>query len=106
MVVVPSPRAGLRVAAAPNAHVHGVNRSTARLARRGVSGEQLAQGPFFDSPAAQGGVEAAPAPAVGGREAQVDRRRNRAGGEQGVGQFEERVGSTIKAPVERASKGA
>jgi hypothetical protein len=72
-----------------------------------VSGEQLAQEePFFDAPAAQGGVEAAPAAPVGGREAQVDRRRNRAGGENGVGQLEERVGSTIKAPVERASKGA
>src|SRR5215210_9084411 len=106
MVVVPSPRAGLRVRAAPDAHVHGVNRGTARLARRGVSGEQLAQGPFFDSPAAQGGVEAAPAAPVGGSQAQVYRRRNRAGGEQGVGQFEERVGSSFEAPVERASKGA
>jgi hypothetical protein len=37
----------------------------------------------------------------GGHEAQVDRRRNRAGGaEQGVGQLEERVGSALEAPVE------
>jgi hypothetical protein len=37
----------------------------------------------------------------------VDRRRDRAGGgEQGVGQFEERVGSALEAPVERVSEGA
>jgi hypothetical protein len=42
---------------------------------------------------------------VNGREAQVHRRRNRAGGEQGVGQLEERVGSTTEAPVERVSEG-
>jgi hypothetical protein len=72
-----------------------------------VSGEQLAQGPFFDLPAAQGGVEAAPSAPVGGNEAQVDRRRNHAGGgEQGVAQLEERVGSAVEAPVERVSEGA
>jgi hypothetical protein len=71
-----------------------------------VPGEQLTQGPFFDPPAAQGGVEAAPAAPVSGSQAQVDRRRNRAGGEQGVGQLEERVGSAVEAPVERASEGA
>jgi hypothetical protein len=70
-----------------------------------VPDEQLAQGPFFDAPAAQGGVEAAPAASVGGHEAQVDRRRNRAGGgEQGVGKLEERVGSALEAPVERVSE--
>jgi hypothetical protein len=38
---------------------------------------------------------------MGGHEAQVDRRRNRAGGaEQGVGELEERVGSALEAPVE------
>src|SRR5215217_477372 len=79
----------------------------ARLARGGVSGEQLAQGPFYYPPAPQGGVEATPSSPVGGHEAQVDRRRNRAGGgEQGVGQLKERVGSTLEAPVERVSKGA
>jgi hypothetical protein len=77
----------------------------ARLARGGVPGKQLAQGRFFDAPVAQGGVEAAPAAPVGGREAQVDRRSNRAGGEQGVGQFEERVGSSFEAPVERVPEG-
>src|SRR5215218_3744502 len=79
----------------------------ARLARGGVSGEQLAQGPFYYPPAPQGGVEATPSSPVGGHEAQVDRRRNRAGGgEQGVGQLKECVGSTLEAPVERVSKGA
>jgi hypothetical protein len=44
---------------------------------------------------------------VGGHEAQVDRRRNRAGGgKQGVGQLEERIGSVLEAPVERVSEGA
>jgi hypothetical protein len=79
----------------------------ARVARGGVSGEQLAQGPFFGPPAAEGGVEAAPSAPVGGHEAQVDRRRNRVGGgEQGIGQLEERVGSALEAPVERVSEGA
>ena len=37
----------------------------------------------------------------------MDRRRDRAGGgEQGVGQLEERVGSALEAPVERVSEGA
>jgi hypothetical protein len=34
------------------------------------------------------------------------RRRNRAGGEQGVGQLEERIGSVVEAPVERVPEGA
>src|SRR5215204_1210793 len=106
MVVVSPPRAGLRIAAAPNAHVHDVNGGMARVARGGVPGEQLAQGPFFNLPAAQGGVEAAPAAPVGASQAQVDRRRNRAGGKQGVGQLEERVGSAVETPVERLSESA
>jgi hypothetical protein len=37
----------------------------------------------------------------------VERRRNReGGGEQGVGQLEERVGSPLEAPVERVSEAA
>jgi len=78
----------------------------ARVAREGVAGEQLAQRPFFDLPAAQGGVEAAPAAPVGASQAQVDRRRNRACGKQGVGQLEERVGSAVEASVERVPEGA
>jgi hypothetical protein len=41
-----------------------------------------------------------------GSQAQVERRRNRAVGEQGVGQLEERVGSPLEAPVERVSEAA
>ena len=70
-----------------------------------MSGEQVAQGPSVDPPAAQGGVEAAPAPAVRGRQAQVDRRGDRTSGEKRIGQIEERVGSLIEASVERAAEG-
>jgi hypothetical protein len=45
----------------------------ARVAREGVAGELLAQGSFFDLPAAQGGVEAVPAAPVDASQAQVDR---------------------------------
>jgi len=106
MVVVPSSRAGLRVAAVPDAHVHGVDAGTVAVANRSAQGEQLAQGVFSDPPAAQGGVEAAPAAPVEGRQAQVDRRGDRAGGKERIGQIEERVGSPIEAPVERAPEGA
>jgi hypothetical protein len=71
-----------------------------------LPGEQVPQGLFVDPASIEGGVEATPSAPVGGREAQVDRRRNRAGAKQGVGQLEERVGSPLEAPVKRVSEGA
>ena len=105
MVVVPPPRARLRIAADPDADVDGVNGAAAPVAVRRILGEQVPQPLLVDPPVPQGGIEAAPAAPVGRRQAQVDRRGHRAGGQQCIGQLEQRVGSAAEATVERVPEG-
>ena len=54
----------------------------------------------------QCGVEAAPSATMGRLEAEVDGGRYGVGGEEGVGEFEEGVGPTVEALVERVAEGA
>ena len=71
-----------------------------------MTSEQPPQGSGVDLSVPQCRVEAAPPTAVGGFEAQVDRRRYHPGGKEGIAEFEERVGALVEAAVERVSEGA
>jgi hypothetical protein len=71
-----------------------------------MAGEQAPQGLGVDTSAIQRGVEAAPATTVRRLEAQVDGRGDGGvSGEDGVGKFEEGVGPTVEAVVERIAEG-
>jgi hypothetical protein len=65
-----------------------------------VARQHAAQGVDSDAPLAQGGVEAAPAAAMGRDQAQVDRRGHGVGGQQRVAQVEQRIGAAREAGVE------
>jgi hypothetical protein len=104
MVVVAALRAAFRVAARPDAHVHGVDGSA--VLGEGVTSERLTQGSFIDPSFAQRGVQAAPAATMQRFEAQVNGRRNGVRGEEGVGELEGGIGPAVEAFVERVREGA
>jgi hypothetical protein len=71
-----------------------------------MASEQPPQSLGVDPSAVQGGVEAAPSATMRCPKAQVDGRRDGGlRGEDGVGEFEEGVGSAVEASVERAAEG-
>jgi hypothetical protein len=99
--------AALGVAARPHAHVHGVDGRWSASGER-MASEQPSQGFVLDPSPPECGVEAAPAATMRCLEAQVDGRRSgdAVGGEDGVGEFEEGVGSATEPfVVERAAEG-
>jgi len=98
MVIVSPLGAALRVAAIPHAHVHGIDGRFA-FSKRMVC-EQPPQSLGVDSSTAQRVIEAAPATAMRRLQAQVDWRRDRLCGEEGVGKFEEGVSAAMEAVVE------
>ena len=69
-----------------------------------MRGEQPTQRLGIDPSPVQRGVEAAPTTTVRCLEAQVDGGRDGVGGEDGVGEFEEGVGSALETFVERAAE--
>jgi len=84
MVIVTALRASLRVASGPDAHVYAIDRAAVLFER--MTGNQLTQSSFVDPPAVQRGVETAPAAAVCRFQAQMNRRRDNAGRQDGVGE--------------------
>ena len=104
MVVEATLGAALRVRAGPYAHVHGVDGRVSPGER--MTGEQPPEGSFVDAPPVQRGVEAAPAAAMGGLEAQVNGGMDGLGAEDGIGEFEEGIGSAGKTLVERTAEAA
>jgi hypothetical protein len=106
VVIVASLGAALRVAARPDAHVHGVDGRFFASGER-IAGKQSPQSFALDPPPIQGGVKASPAAAVRWFEAQVSGRRDDVRGEEGVGELEEGIGPTMEAfVVERVAEGA
>ena len=100
VVVVPTLWTGLCVATRPNALVHGEDPWTVSdlLAKR-VTSEEVAERPLVEASLAQSGVEAAPTPAVGRSQGQVDRLRDRSGGQGRVAKLEGGVGTALHAGV-------
>ena len=98
--------ARLGIAARPYRDVHRVDRRGApTVVSQGATGEQIPQVLLVDASLAQRRVEAAPPPPVNRRQTQVRRRGDGARGQEGIGQLEERVGSSIEALVERVAEG-
>jgi hypothetical protein len=105
MVVEAALGATFRVAPRPYAHVHGKDGMFILASGQRKAGEQAPQGLGIDSPPVQRGVEeAAPAATMRGLEAQVNGGRYGVGGEDGIGEFEEGIGSAVKTLVERAAE--
>jgi len=100
MVVVAALRATLRIAAIPHAHVHGVDGRRRFASGKRMVSEQPPQSLGVDSSAAERVIEAAPPTAMRRLQAQVDRRRYRLSGEEGVGELEEGVSAAVEAVVE------
>ncbi len=95
----------LGIAAIPHAHVHGVDGQF--TSGEWMADKQVAQGFGLDPPPPERGVEAAPATTMRRLEAQVSGGRDGGlRGEDGVGEFEEGVGSAVEAFVERAAEGS
>ena len=106
MVVVGALRAGFRVAARPHANVHGVYGRRSALGKW-MAGEQLAQSFLADPPMRQRRVKASPAATMRRLQAQMRRRRDGGvRGEDGVGELEKRIGTSVQALLERSAKGA
>jgi hypothetical protein len=107
VVIVASLGAALRVAARPDAHVHGVDGRFFASGER-IAGKQSPQSFALDPPPIQGGVKASPAAAVRWFEAQVSGRRDAAArAEEGVGELEEGICPTMEAfVIERVAEGA
>ena len=76
------------------------------LLGEGALGDQLSHGAFVDASAAQRRVEATPAATMRSFQAQMHRRGDGPGRQEGVGQFEQRVGAAIEAPVEGEAEAA
>jgi len=107
MVVVSALGAALGIASGPHARVHGVDGRFVRAADgERMADKQVAHGFGVDPPPPERGIEAAPAPSMRRLEAQVSGGRDGGlRGEDGVGEFEEGVGSAVEAFVERAAEG-
>ncbi len=86
-----------RIAAGPDA---AIDRIDGLAGGERLGGEQRLQPGLVDAPMHQRGVVAAPTTPVGWLAAQVDGRRHRPGGQQGLGQREDRVGAPIPTGVE------
>lgn len=108
MVVEAALGARLGVAPGPHARVHGEDERFVRAALcERMAGEQVPQGFGVDPSAPQRGVEAAPTAAMRRLQAQVGGRRGGAvRGQDGIGELEEGVGSTVEASVKRVAEGA
>ena len=103
MVVKAALRTGLGVAAGPDAQVDGVD----RLAHRWRRAEPATRaGPPRRGALGQGIVEAAPAAAVCGLQAEVGQRGDRLGRQQGIDQLEQGVGAAREAAVQGGAEGA
>jgi hypothetical protein len=100
MVVEATLGATLCVAAIPNAHVYGVDGRRCFASSKRIVGEQPPQSLGVDSSTAERVIEAAPPTAMRRLQAQVDWRRYRLCGEEGVGEFEEGVSAAMEAVVE------
>ena len=105
MVVEATLRAALRVRATPHAHVQRVNGGRCAFGWKRIADEQAPQSFGVDSPLPERGIQAAPSATMHRLQAQVHRRGDYAGCEDGVGEFEERVGVAIEAAVERLAEG-
>jgi hypothetical protein len=106
MVIVAALGTALRVAAIPHAHVHGVDGRGCSAANEGMADEQFPQSFGIYLSSIQRGVKAASAATVRCFEAQVNGRRNVIRSEEGIGEFEESIGPTVEAFVERVTEGA
>jgi hypothetical protein len=104
MVVEAALGATFRVAPRPYAHVHGKDGMFILASGQRKAGEQPPEGLGVDSPPVQRGVEAAPAATVRRLEAQVNGGMDGVCGEDGIGEFEEGIGSAVKTLVERAAE--
>jgi hypothetical protein len=104
MIVVSALGTGLRIAAGPHAPVHGIDGRVRSFER--VADEQVPQSLGVDPSAIQRGVEATPAATVRCLKTQMNWGRDGVGGEEGVGDLEEGVGSAVEAIVERAAEAA
>ena len=103
MVVEAALRTGLGVAARPDAQVDGVDRLAVG---GGVLRQQSRAGPRRRGALGQGVIEAAPAAAVRGLQAEVGQRGDRLGRQQGIDQLEQGVGTALEAAVEVSAEGA
>ena len=95
--------AGLGVVAHPDATVDGVDRLAVG---QGVVCQQGAEGGHIDAAMREGGVEATPAAPVRRGQAQVDRRRDRPSGQQGVDEVEEGIAALREAGIHVIAEGA
>ncbi len=100
MVVVSSLGTTLRVAAIPHAHVHSLDGRRRFASGKRMASEEPPQSLGVDSSMAERLVETAPATAMRRLQAQVHRRRDLLGGEEGIGEFEEGVSAAMEAAVE------
>ncbi len=70
-----------------------------------MASEEGAQARLVDLAASQGGVEAAPPAAVDRLQAQIGGRGDGIGGEQRVGQLEQRIGAPVETAVQIPAEG-
>jgi len=107
MVVEAALGTTLSIASGPYAHVHGKDGRFVRAAEgEWMAGEQPSQSFGVDPSPVQRSVKAAPSTTIRCLEAQVNGRRDSGvRSEDGVGQFEESVGSGMEAFVERVTEG-
>jgi len=102
IVVAPLGRA-LSITARPGGHINGEHQ---RVGGRQEAHQQIPQLLGVDTPAGQGGIDAAPAPLVDRLQAQVRQRRDRGGAQQCVAQLEQRIGAAGEAGVQLAPEAA
>jgi hypothetical protein len=97
MVVVAALRTRFGIAAGPDAAIDSVDRLPAS---QRVAGQERAEGGGVNCPMPQRRVKASPAAAMNWLAAQVDWGRQRTGGQERVGQFEQGVGAATQASIE------
>jgi hypothetical protein len=93
--------AGLGVAARPDTHIDSIDRFAAG---QGVADEQLLQAAGAELPNRQGVLEAAPAAPMLRLHAEQRQRRDGAGRQQGVAQFEEGVLPSTEGGIRRGAE--
>ncbi len=97
MIIEATLGARRRVAAGPDAAIDRIDRLA--VGER-LGGEQHPQPGLVAPPMDERGVQAAPAAPMHRLAAQVDRRRHRPGGQQRLGQREERIAAPVQAGIE------
>jgi len=102
MVVQTPLRATFRVAAGPDADIHGVHCGVVLF--KGVGGDELSEGFGVHRSLAQCRVETTPAATVRRLEAQVGWGGDNTGRKYGVGKFEECISAAMEAFVESAAE--